>query len=50
VHYRLVPRQDGLGDSAESLADAGDPGRITAADFMLESIREVERFLNVLAR
>lgn len=35
------------------IADVGDPGeasRTTAADFVLESVGEVERFLNTLAR
>ncbi|MGH3903073.1 MAG: trehalose-phosphatase [Pseudonocardiaceae bacterium] len=31
------------------VAGSGDPGRTTAADFVLDSIGEVERFLNTLA-
>lgn len=31
------------------VAGAGDPGRTTAADFVLDSIGEVERFLNTIA-
>jgi hypothetical protein len=30
------------------VGDSGDAGRTTAADFALESIGEVERFLNTL--
>ncbi|MGH3870815.1 MAG: trehalose-phosphatase [Pseudonocardiaceae bacterium] len=44
--FRVLHDRAGVG---VVVADQGEVGRVTAADFMLDSIGEVERFLNALA-
>ncbi|MDQ3764316.1 MAG: trehalose-phosphatase [Actinomycetota bacterium] len=45
-----LPQGSGIGVVVADVGDAEQAGRTTAADFVLESIGEVERFLNTLAR
>lgn len=47
--FRILIGNGGIGVVVADAGDAEEAGRITAADFMLESIGEVERFLNELA-
>jgi trehalose-phosphatase len=46
---RRLPNRPGIGVVVADLGDPEQAGRTTAADFVLESVGEVQRFLNTLA-